>query len=61
MPFSYTNTKNRTYFLHGKVGPNGNQLFFFAKEAKEGALTAVPAGYTVAETKSGLPVLKKVQ
>jgi hypothetical protein len=35
-------------------------LFFFAKEAKAGALDAVPQGYKVAETANGLPVLKKV-
>jgi hypothetical protein len=35
-------------------------LFFFSKEIKEGALDAVPAGYTVVEMKTGLPVLKKV-
>jgi hypothetical protein len=34
-------------------------LYFFAKEVKDGALDAVPDGYQVAETKTGLPVLKK--
>ena len=33
--------------------------FSFAKEEKDGALDAVPDGYVVAETKNGLPVLKK--
>jgi hypothetical protein len=31
----------------------------FSKEQKPGALDAVPAGYVVAETANGLPVLKK--
>ena len=34
-------------------------IYFFAKEEKEGALGAVPAGYVVSETKNGLPVLKR--
>jgi hypothetical protein len=34
-------------------------IYFFAKEPKEGALDAVPAGYMVSESKNGLPVLKK--
>jgi hypothetical protein len=36
-------------------------LFYFSKELKEGeALDAVPAGYEVAEMKTGMLVLKKV-
>jgi hypothetical protein len=35
-------------------------LYFFSKEIKEGALDAVPAGYQVAETKTGLLVLKRI-
>ncbi|MCA9997370.1 MAG: hypothetical protein KDE56_16540 [Anaerolineales bacterium] len=59
MSFSYTNSKNKTYFLHSRATNNGQTLYFFAKEAKDGVLDAVPAGYHVAETKTGLPVLKK--
>lgn len=63
MAYSYTNAKGVTYYLHGKkrVLKSGKEstLYFFAKEVKEGALNAVPAGYVVSETKNGLPVLKK--
>ncbi len=63
MAFTYTNTKGRTYILHGKNTPlkNGGQrtLYFFAKEEKEGVLDSVPQGYMVAETRTGLPVLKR--
>jgi hypothetical protein len=63
MAFSYTNAKGNTYILHSKTtvtSTGKNQtLYFFAKEEKPGALEAVPAGYTVAETANGLPVLKK--
>ncbi len=63
MAFSYTNSKDRTYILHGRTTTlkNGRQqtIYFFAKEEKEGALDAVPDGYMVSESKNGLPVLKK--
>ena len=63
MAFTYKNSKGVTYILHGKnrVTSTGKKttLYFFAKEKKEGALDAVPAGYQVAETANGLLVLKK--
>lgn len=65
MAFSYTNSKGKTYFLHGKTSPTKSggtrTLYYFAKEVKENALDAVPAGYEVSETKTGLLVLKKSQ
>ena len=66
MAFSYTNSKDRTYFLHKKDTElkNGRvqTIYFFAKEARdEGSLDAVPDGYMVSESKNGLPVLKKAQ
>lgn len=64
MAFSYTNSKGSTYILHGRsrVTSTGKTttLYFFGKEEKEGALDAVPDGYKVAETKTGLPVLKRI-
>lgn len=63
MAYSFTNSKGRTYFLHKRDTQlkNGRSqtIYFFAKEAKEGAIDAVPAGYTVSESRNGLPVLKK--
>jgi len=63
MAFTFKNSKGVSYILHGKdrVTSTGKKttLYFFAKEKKEGALDAVPAGYIVAETANGLPVLKK--
>ena len=66
MAFSHTNSKGNTYYLHGKTTPTKSggtrTLYYFAKEVKaEGALDAVPAGYMVAETKTGMLVLKKAQ
>ncbi len=65
MAYTYTNGKGNSYILHSKttVLKNGTErpLYFFAKEEKEDAtvLDTVPEGYIVAETKNGLPVLKK--
>ena len=63
MAFSYTNSKGNTYILHSKTTQlkNGREqtIYFFAKTEKEGALSAVPAGYKVKESKNGLPVLAK--
>ena len=63
MAYSFKNSKGVTYFLHGKTRTleSGKQttLYYFSKEIKAGALDAVPKGYTVSETKNGLPVLKK--
>jgi hypothetical protein len=64
MAFSYTNSKGNTYYLHftSRTLKSGKEqkLFYFAKtEKEEGGLDAVPAGYTVVESKNGLPVLKK--
>lgn len=64
MAFSYTNKKGQTYFLHSRqvTLKNGRQqtIYFFARDERPGSLDAVPAGYTVMETKrTGMPVLKK--
>lgn len=63
MAYSYTNSKGKTYYLHSKntTLKNGRTqtIYFFAKEEKDGTLNEVPAGYQVAETANGLPVLKK--
>lgn len=65
MAFSYKNSKGRDYILHSRVTTlrNGSKqtIYFFASEAKEGALDAVPEGYEVSESKNGLPVLKRAQ
>ncbi|MFM7174396.1 MAG: hypothetical protein ACKO4U_15330 [Caldilinea sp.] len=61
--YSYVNSKGNTYYLHQRVTvlKNGKEqtIYFFAKEVKEGVLGEVPVGYTVSESRNGLPVLKK--
>lgn len=63
MAFAFTNSKGRTYYLHTRETTlkNGRkqQIYFFGKEVKDGAIDAVPDGYEVAESRNGLPVLKK--
>jgi hypothetical protein len=64
MAYSFTNSKNKTYYLHKKdtTLKNGRQqtIYFFAKDVREDdALDNVPDGYMVSESRNGLPVLKK--
>ena len=65
MAYGFKNSKGTTYYLHtkkteSKTGKD-RTLFYFSKEIKDGAIDAVPAGYTVVEMKTGLPVLKKAE
>lgn len=63
MAFTFKNSKGTTYILHGRdrtlKSGKIQTLYFFAKTEKEGLLDAVPDGYMVVESKTGLPVLKK--
>ena len=64
MAFSFTNSKDKTYYLHKKdtTLKNGRTqtIYFFAKDVREeGSLDAVPEGYMVSESRNGLPVLKR--
>ena len=63
MTYAHTNSKGPTSFLHSRettLKNGGTQtIYYFGKEAKEGAIDAVPEGYEVSESRNGLPVLKK--
>jgi len=63
MAFSFKNSKGQTYYLHAttRVLKSGKKqhLYYFAKTQKSGVLDAIPSGLKVAESKTGLPVLKK--
>ena len=65
MSFSVVSKKSgTTYFLHAREqelrGGRKVTLYYFGKEAKAGAMDALPAGYVVSENaKTGLPLLKK--
>ena len=67
MSFSVQSKKNgKTFFLHGREqvlrGGTKVRLYYFAGEAKEGALDALPEGYEVSENeRTGLPMLKKIK
>jgi len=63
MAFQFRNSKGQTYYLHAttRTLKSGKQqrLYFFAKTVQAGALDAVPQGYMVTESSTGLPVLKR--
>ena len=64
MAFTHTNSKGQTYILHSRdvtlKGGRQQRIFFFAREVKEGAIDALPAGYIIVENaRTGLPILKK--
>ena len=63
MAYSFTNSKGKTFFLHGKLITlkNGLQrmIFFFRGTVKGGSLDICPDGYEPMETQTGLPVLRK--
>jgi hypothetical protein len=65
MPYSVTSKKSgKKYFLHERRQElKGGQLvtlYYFAAEAKDGAIDNLPVGYEVSEnTSTGLPLLKK--
>ena len=65
MAFSANSKKSgRTFYLHSKEvtlrGGRKQVIYYFAGEAKEGAIDQLPAGYKVGEnSKTGLPILQK--
>lgn len=67
MPFTVVSKKSgKTYILHSRnqklKGGQEVTLYFFAGEAKEGVLDALPKGYEVSENeKTGLPLLRKIR
>lgn len=64
MTFTQVNSKGQTYYLHEREvtlkGGRKQVIYFFGREAKEGAIDELPEGYEVIEnTRTGLPILKK--
>ncbi len=64
MAFAHTNSKGQEYLLHQRdvtlKGGRIQRIYFFAREVKEGAIDALPAGYVIVENpRTGLPILKK--
>ena len=64
MAYSQTNSKGQQYFLHGKVvilkGGRQQQIYYFARDVRDGAVEEMPAGYVSVENpRTGLLVLKK--
>jgi hypothetical protein len=67
MAFSVVSNKSKkTYFLHSRLqklkGGQEVTLYYFAGEAKAGAIDALPAGMEVMENeRTGLPMLRKIK
>lgn len=64
MAYAHTNSRGTTYYLHAKdvtlKGGRKQRIHYFGKEAKEGAIDAIPDGYKIKESsKTGLPILAK--
>ena len=65
MAFSAISKKTgQPFYLHKREvtlrGGRKQMIFFFAREAKEGAIDELPPGYAIGEnSKTGLPILKK--
>jgi hypothetical protein len=65
MPYTHTNAKGQTYYLHGKTVTlqhgHRQQIYYFAREPRRGEVPEVaPAGYRIEENRrTGLPFLKK--
>ncbi len=65
MAFSVVSKKSaKTYFLHKRETKRADggitTLYYFAGEAKDGAIDSLPDGYmTIENERTGLPMLKK--
>lgn len=64
MAYEHTNSRGQKYILHMRdvtlKGGRVQRIYFFGREAKEGAIDAMPDGYIVVENaRTGLPILKK--
>lgn len=64
MAYQQTNSKGVTYHLHAKDvilrGGREQRIYYFAKEAKEGAIDEVPEGMEVVENpRNGFLALKR--
>jgi hypothetical protein len=61
----FTSKSGKKWYLHSKeitFGTNNiKKTNFFFKKEKNNSSCSLPIGYTVSETSSGLPVLKKIR
>ena len=65
MPYTFTNSRGQTYYLHGKgvILQNGRpqRIYYFAREPRRGeAIDTLPAGRRIEENpRTGLPYVKR--
>jgi hypothetical protein len=56
---SYENRLGDRYYLHQGATKTGKPRYFFAKTVREGALTAMPAGFEVSESANGVVSVRR--
>ena len=61
MPVTYTNRKNRTYYLCQSITKTGKPRYYFSREQKGEPLEAIPEGYKISESVNGVVSLTKVR
>jgi len=61
MPFTYTNRKNRTYYLCQGLTKTGKPRYYFAREPRGTPLEEIPEGYEIRESVNGTVSLGKVR
>ncbi len=64
MPYTYTNSRGETYYLHYLEREHDDTgtpyvIYYFAKEPSDNTAAALPGEYAIAESDSGLPLLEK--
>jgi hypothetical protein len=61
MPFSYTNRKGDTYYLHARQTKTGKTRYVFARSIGDNPVGEIPDGYEVTESINGQVSLAKTR
>lgn len=61
MSITYTNRKNRTYYLCKGFTKTGKPRYYFSREQKGEVLEEIPEGYRISESVNGVVSLTKIR
>jgi hypothetical protein len=61
MPVTYTNRKDRTYYLRMSTTKTGKTRYFFSPKAEGNLLDEIPEGYEITESVNGIVSLSKAR
>ncbi len=61
MPFTYTNRKNHTYYLHQPAPKTGAPRYIFSTAPGGNSVESMPEGYEIYENPNGIVFLRKEQ